>query len=394
MSESDQDLNLEMKAHNSPRYDISDELQRLEALQYLQENGYVVIAGVSSEQENMEAREAFWTFSENVTPELKRDDPTTWKGKNWIADTSNGIHNARGFNHSDFLWNARMLPAVRKAFGAIWNTDDLIVSYDAGNVFRPWKFDENWLTHGGWWHVDQNCLKGKSRQGLVCVQGVVTYYDATEDTGGLCVIPGSHKHHEELCARTAMAKTMHDFVPVKRDDPLLQNGDAILVCAKAGDLILWDSRTVHCNTPAPSATAYFDQKHKEAHGALAENTTESSTSTTDLEPITTVDHSSQAVDLIRLCAYVCMVPRSFATAVMIEKRKFAFVNKIRTSHWPAQLIEHGLVSHEPRDPAVCSREMLELAGYRRGDWDVRMDSKLSQILSSGEGEASGKCSVM
>jgi hypothetical protein len=27
-----------------------------------------------------------------------------------------------------------------------------------------------------------------------------------------------------------------------------------LVCAKAGDLIVWDSRTIHCNTPAVTAS--------------------------------------------------------------------------------------------------------------------------------------------
>lgn len=48
-----------------------------------------------------------------------------------------------------------------------------------------------------------------------------------------------------------------------------------LVCCSAGDLVLWDSRTVHCNSPA-------------------------------LEP----DAQQQAVpDFIRAVAYVCMTPR-------------------------------------------------------------------------------------
>jgi hypothetical protein len=42
-----------------------------------------------------------------------------------------------------------MLPKIKKTFQAIWNTDDLIVSFDAGNVFRPWKYNAKWKTSGG-----------------------------------------------------------------------------------------------------------------------------------------------------------------------------------------------------------------------------------------------------
>ena len=45
------------------------------------------------------------------------------------------------------------------------------------------------------------------------------------------------------------AKMRSDFVMMPHDDPLLVEKKAILVKAKAGDLLLWDSRTVHCNTP-------------------------------------------------------------------------------------------------------------------------------------------------
>jgi ectoine hydroxylase-related dioxygenase (phytanoyl-CoA dioxygenase family) len=58
----------------------------------------------------------------------------------------------------------------------------------------------DWLTFGGWWHVDQNA-KNESSRGKVCFQGQVSYYDADEFTGGLCVVAGSHKYHNELCAR-------------------------------------------------------------------------------------------------------------------------------------------------------------------------------------------------
>ncbi len=295
----------------------------------------------------------------------------------------------------------------------------MIVSFDAGNVFRPWRFDPTWLTDGGWWHVDQNCLRGKIRQGKVCVQGLVTYYDATEETGGLCVIPGSHKHHTELCERSAMAKGLFDFVPIAVDDPVVQSSERILVCAKAGDLILWDSRTVHCNTPALTATRHLDNDEAKVnldskygsgdaasegseHGAvyaMDDKTPDTIGSAiaahiiTSDPPLSGTDASTNAttestpipthVDLIRLCAYVCMLPRSHATAEVLDSRKAAFVNRVRTSHWPNQLVEWVVNVPDPVEVTKCSREMLELVGYSRKDGDVRRNPKLKRIMNSG-----------
>jgi hypothetical protein len=176
----------------------------------------------------------------------------------------------------------------------------------------------------------QNSLRGSSRQGRVCVQGLVTYYSATADTGGLCVIPGSHRRHDELCQRTPSAKNGIDFVSVDPDDEILC-GDGVLVCAQAGgahesiyftllywfchrihltcsrhtDLILWDSRTVHCNTPAPSQTDFFSLPECEQRRQAAQ----------------------QPQELIRLCSYVCMVPRSHATPEELRTKVALFSNR-------------------------------------------------------------------
>ena len=61
----------------------------------------------------------------------------------------------------------------------------------------------------------------------------------------------------EMCKRNESSKFPGDFVPIPVTDPLLvqDTNQPGLVCAKAGDLILWDSRCIHCNTPAPAAFA-------------------------------------------------------------------------------------------------------------------------------------------
>jgi hypothetical protein len=62
----------------------------------------------------------------------------------------------------------------------------------------------------------------------------------TEKIGGLEVIPGTHKKQEELGKKY---KERDDWVVLDENDP--HQGQGKLVEAEAGDMILWDSRTIH-----------------------------------------------------------------------------------------------------------------------------------------------------
>jgi len=154
-------------------------------------------------------------------------------------------------------------------------------------------------------------------------------------------IPKSHLQHDELCARIPAAKIGMDFVEIPENDPVLKDG-GILVGAKAGDLLLWDSRTVHCNSPALTIDEHF-QKHP-------------------YNPEET--QKSGPWDIIRLVAYICMLPFSHATSGVIEQRKSAFIHHIPTFHWPTTPIEFHTKSNNPVDITKCSKEQLNLVGYR------------------------------
>ncbi len=72
---------------------------------------------------------------------VNRHDMRTWDLKgDWLPSEKNGIISGFGFGQSRFMWNLRLMPRVKRAFEAIWNTKDLIVSFDGGNVFRPWAY--------------------------------------------------------------------------------------------------------------------------------------------------------------------------------------------------------------------------------------------------------------
>jgi ectoine hydroxylase-related dioxygenase (phytanoyl-CoA dioxygenase family) len=323
-----------IKPQQPPRFDIDSETE--EFLSYLEEHGYAVVAGVADAQQVEKAQDLLWDFFENLEGySLRRDDPSTWSNDSWLPSPTNGIMSGFGFGQCKFMWHLRLLPKVKKAFAAIWKTTDLLVSFDGGNMFRPWKYDSSWVTQGGWFHVDQNHFR-PNRQGKVCVQGLVTLCDADETTGGLLVVPGSHLHHERVCEKFPHYS---DFVPLDKDDPLLADG-SVLVCAKAGDLILWDSRTVHCNTPALNAS----------------------------EDLVAPKDQTNDWKLIRQVGYVCMTPASFATKEVIEARKGCFVDGHSNSHWPhACVIGSAGIPGNELDPEAISSEQRALIGYDRGD---------------------------
>jgi hypothetical protein len=314
--------------------------ERLQFNEFLSTHGYAVVANAATASDIAQAHCDFWNFCEAAKPALSRADVRTWVEPDWLPSSSTGICAAMGFNHSSFCWNARMLPSARAAFGLIWACleSELIVSFDGGNAFRPWSIDPSWVTKGGWWHVDQNSQIGPSRRGKVCVQGVVLYTDANEHTGGLCVIPGSHLVHSELCARTEAAAVMMDYVEVLASDEVMTL-PKVLLCVRAGDFIVWDSRTVHCNTPALS---------QPPNGLHSDG---------ELPP---------SPSLLRLASYVCMLPRSHASGVVLAQRQQAFVNRIPSSHWPNKPTRSTALRnplHPPQNPRECSDEQLLLVGF-------------------------------
>jgi hypothetical protein len=42
-----------------------------------------------------------------------------------------------------------------RSFASIWGTDELVVSYDAINLMRPWSYDPAWGNRAAWYHTDQ-----------------------------------------------------------------------------------------------------------------------------------------------------------------------------------------------------------------------------------------------
>ena len=85
---------------------------------------------------------------------------------------------------------------VRQAFTVVWETPDLISSFDGASALLA--ADENFSPPQVGLHVDANWHMGEEQRGMKAVQGMLLLTDQSEATGGLVVLPRSHELHEKL----------------------------------------------------------------------------------------------------------------------------------------------------------------------------------------------------
>eukprot|EP00747_Dinoflagellata_sp_TGD_P208089 gnl/TRDRNA2_/TRDRNA2_81604_c0_seq1.p1 gnl/TRDRNA2_/TRDRNA2_81604_c0~~gnl/TRDRNA2_/TRDRNA2_81604_c0_seq1.p1 ORF type:complete len:390 (-),score=47.36 gnl/TRDRNA2_/TRDRNA2_81604_c0_seq1:316-1449(-) len=299
----------------SPRFACGDRAM----LEYLERNGYAVVRDVATAVDLEQAEGLLWKFmSENAG--WSQGDPSTWTDDSLMQVGSNavgnGIINKRGAGQSDLSWFVRTLPNVWWVFAKIWDTTDLLTSYDGFGLFRPWHHGFA-KTIGGWWHVDQ----GRTKLGRECIQGFLSLYDQDASTGGLAVLPGSHLRFAELMEN---AVSDDDYFDLPMNSALRTLPQRLVTC-KAGDLVLWDSRCVHCNTPAIEL------------------------------PTTPPDR------LLRSVVYVCMTPKSWATPETLKCRQKGYCERWTTTHWPhKRVMGIGWAKAPPLDFFCADRKRREL----------------------------------
>ena len=274
---------------------------------HLLREGFVVVAGAADARELSRLRHLLWVHLEETTP-MRRGFPETWGRTPFPGPARLGLQTWGCVGQSEVMWRARCLPRVGASFEAAWGLEGgapLLTSFDGLALFRPPQVNPSWATRPAleWLHVDQ----GSSKRGLVGVQGALLLYDQDESTGGFVCVPRSHERHEQLVP----AHKTHDFVQFKPDDARLDGlGDARLVCARAGDLVLWDSRLVHASQPADASA-----------------------------PLPTDDECGGRPRLSRACCMICMVPAApyvSAQPNLADERRALVEAAATTTHWPQE----------------------------------------------------------
>ncbi|GJN89574.1 hypothetical protein Rhopal_002561-T1 [Rhodotorula paludigena] len=161
--------------------------------------------------------------------------------------------------------------------------------------------------------------------------------------GGLVVLKGSHKlvkrylddHNGYKAEQDWGESNYYTFTEADIEWFRKQPGcTEIKVETEPGDLVLWDSRTIHWNR-VPTG------------------------------------------EVVRNAVYVCMCPKSMASAELLDKRKEYFENRLATSHWPAPYLvgtreafgadlrdgkEDHLDHPRPLEEPVVTKRMLQLVG--------------------------------
>ena len=89
------------------------------------------------------------------------------KGPIWGGCLVRGLYAPLPLSSSPHMKVHSMIPSFRyNAVPQVWQTDDLLVSFDGCGLFRPHALNQKWKTMDGWFHVDQ----AGSKEGRHCVQ--------------------------------------------------------------------------------------------------------------------------------------------------------------------------------------------------------------------------------
>lgn len=319
----------------------------------LSSKGHCTIRSVLSSEEAraavaeaLEWRSAVGTTNDDVAPRGNivvlngiGDDPTASEA----VDV--GIYSGFGSGHCAAAWSIRSLPRVRAIFRRFFGTDDLLSSLD-GMVL--WDDRRATDVRGGWFHLDHN---PRDRPEFGALQGLVNLMplpasstsSKSDYVGGTVLVEGSHKlfpcHYTSGDAYDNFYK--FKLEEVDGDDWLEIDGkDHALFCSKrypavcpvlaAGDVLLWDSRTVHCSYPINSPV-------------------ESSL-------------GIEVPEMRRAAFLVSMAPASGVSAAVRDSRRAAVKAGITTTHWIDKCVPLG---HESRSDAEYSKEKHVIEQIRK-----------------------------
>jgi len=248
---------------------------------HLVEHGWCIIPDVLSRDEIGEAKQLFYDWQKTI--------PNHDIMHNTVDP--HGIYKFHEAGHQEHAWFIRTRPNVQQVFRDVWDTDELVVSFD-GSCYLSQELSKK---DNIWTHSDQSAQMNK----LCCYQGFVSLTDNQERT--LVVYDKTHLiHHEYFKAKGQMSKG--NWQRVDKADIIASEPIKRALHVPAGALVLWDSRTFHQNQ-------YGAPKSEE-----------------------------------RIVQYVCFMPKNNKknTAAMQKKRRKYFDERRTTSHWPYPIQVNGL----------------------------------------------------
>jgi len=178
----------------------------------LEEYGVAIIPGILTEEECTLFENGVWNYLENLKRDISinRNKCDTWLNipKEKVA-------------HESFIWNVRENPGILQIFASYWHCspEELLVSYEAASITFPPE-----IIKKGWGKSPVFRRETKKEK---IIRAFVTAKDINRGDATLTFIEGSHKtNHEDL-----EKETIHRRIR-----------------CLSGDLILWDTSMLYCQT--------------------------------------------------------------------------------------------------------------------------------------------------
>jgi len=293
------------------RFDIADEQWK----GFLLENGFVVLKEVVSREQADGYLGRMWVDIEELSGgKVNRNNPATRsRASNYPYTMHGGMIQYMG--HSQLQWDIReeIAPVFANLYGV--NTHELSSSFD-GLCFMDGMRKYSARSNIDFLHADQSPQKNFRSS----IQGLLNLVNSGSSDGGFVCVPGSHLYNEFFAGKETPSDWYLFTADEKSSDPMFE--ESIKVCCGAGDFVMWDSRTWHCNT-VPTTQA------------------------------------------IRACVYVCMLPKRLIPPCILAARRAAVDAKRVSNHHPG--ISFKLFPKKPQwcgdseyaaSVEICSRTVL------------------------------------
>ena len=232
------------------------------------------------------------------------DDKETWTTEH-LPIGIRGMQEWPPVAQEKFAWETRL--KALPIFARIWKVppDSMISSMDRVCFVPSTRLKLNKKTELGWMHVDQS-RRGR-RGNLECFQGFITLNEIGASEVALEVMKGAHKCHRKffeerhpLNTETELKTKNSDWFKFAAEDiawyEKQPNVERTRVHAKAGSLVLWDSRLPHHAMPPRD--------------------------------------NNERSDVDRYVIYTCFTPRAWANEATLKHRVKAFEGGRATPHWP------------------------------------------------------------
>ena len=194
-----------------------------------------------------------------------------------------GIYKYFNVGHTQMAWYLRTRPEIQNIFKYLWDTNDLVVSFDGCCYISK----DNQQKDNCWTHTDQ----ASNNSDLQCYQGFIALTTNRERT--LVIYEGSHLLHKDYFKEKNINNSKNwNIICPKYLENIKENKKILNI--PAGSLVLWDSRVFHQNQ--------YGKPNSEE----------------------------------RLVQYICYLPKNNPknSSTMQSKRQHYFINKRTTSHWP------------------------------------------------------------